>query len=242
MRRREFIAGLGGAAVLAATAGAQQPEQMRQIGVLMPQQPNDVLGKARASAFVQALSELGWREGENLHINWRWAGGEPVLFDRYSAELVALNPDVLIPGGTAAVEAMRRKTDTLPMVFAVVTDPIGQGFVSNLARPGGNITGFTDFDLPMAGKWLAILSQVTPTVSRVAVIYNLATAPFAELMVQAIQEAARSFAMVIQPEPCDGDVEIETMITKLTDEGRGGVLVLPDAFTVAHRSVIIAAA
>ena len=159
MRRREFIAGLGGAAVLAATAGAQQPEQMRQIGVLMPQQPNDVLGKARASAFVQALSELGWREGENLHINWRWAGGEPVLFDRYSAELVALNPDVLIPGGTAAVEAMRRKTDTLPMVFAVVTDPIGQGSVSNLARPGGNITGFTDFDLPMAGKWSAILSQ-----------------------------------------------------------------------------------
>jgi putative tryptophan/tyrosine transport system substrate-binding protein len=239
MRRREFIAG-SAAAMATPIWAAQAQDGVRRIGVLMPQDPNDMLGRARASAFVQAMSELGWREGENLRIDWRWAGGEPALFGRYSAELVALNPEVLIPGGTASVEAMRRNTNTLPIVFTVVTDPVGQGFVSNLAHPGGNITGFTDFDLPMAGKWLALLSQIGPGVSQVAVLYNPATAPFAELMVQAIQEAAPSFAMAVIPAPCHGDAEIEASITGSAREGSGGVLVLPDAFTVAHRSAIIA--
>jgi putative ABC transport system substrate-binding protein len=204
------------------------------------QQLNDMVGRSRASIFVQALSELGWREGENLRIDWRWTGGEPALFERYSAELVALNPDVLIPVTTASVEAMRHKTNTLPVVFVGVTDPIGQGFVSNLGRPGGNITGFTDFDLPMASKWLVILNEVRPQASRVAVLYNPATAPFADQMVQAIQEAAPSFAMAVHPAPCHDDAEIEALITGLVHEQHDGVLVLPDVFTLLHRSAIIA--
>jgi putative tryptophan/tyrosine transport system substrate-binding protein len=240
MRRREFIVAAVASAARPLAAWAQQPDKQRSIGVLMPQDPKDMLGQVRAAAFVHALSDLGWGEGENLNIEWRWAGGEPALFERYSAELVALNPDVLVPGGTAAVEAMRRHTNTLPIVFAVVTDPVGQGFVSNLARPGGNITSFTDFDLPMASKWLAILSRVVPAVSRVAVLYNPATAPFAGLMVKAIQEAAPSFSMAVYPAPCHGDAEIEGLINKIAREEGGGVLVLPDAFTVAHRTAIIA--
>jgi putative tryptophan/tyrosine transport system substrate-binding protein len=164
---------------------------------------------------LQGLDALNWKEGVNLRIDWRWAGGDAALFDRYAAELVALSPEVIWAASTPAVVALRRQTSTIPIVFAIVTDPIGQGFVASLAHPGGNITGFTDFDPPMASKWLGMLAQITPPVERIAILFNPATAPFAGLMLRVIEEAAPSFAMVVRAAPCRDDTEIEAMMTAL---------------------------
>ena len=183
MKRRMFVTLLGGAAAaLPLAARAQQPQAMRKLGVLMNNTANDPEGQARAAALVQGLGEHNWQEGGNLRIDWRWAGGDPVLFARYAAELAALGPEVLLAGASSvAVEQLRRQTSTIPIVFAGISDPIGQGFVASLAHPGGSITGFSNFDSPMAGKWLEMLTQITPPVARVAVLFNPATAPYAGL-------------------------------------------------------------
>src|SRR6516225_10524942 len=176
--RRKFLATLGGAAAWPLAAWAQQRDRMRRLGVLMGS-PNDSVGHANATALVQGLSALGWQEGSNLRIALRWFGGiDPVLFERYVAEVFAFGPEVLVTG-TAQMVAVRRRTSTIPIVFTNVTDPVGQGFVRSLAHPGSNITGFSNYDPPMAGKWLTMLTQITPPVSRVTVLYNPATAPFA---------------------------------------------------------------
>jgi putative ABC transport system substrate-binding protein len=243
MRRREFITLFGGAAFAwPLAARAQQPAQMRRLGILMAQAENDPEGRAQAAAVVQALAALNWHDGGNLHIDWRWGGGggDPALFARYAAELVALGPEVLLADSTPSLEALRRQTGTIPIVFTAVIDPIGQGFVASLARPGGNITGFSAWDAPMAGKWLGLLTQITPPVARVAVLFHPATAPYAGLMVQLIEEAAPSFAVAVRPAPIKSHSEVETMMAGLVREGGDGVLVLSSAFTVAHRAAIIA--
>jgi putative ABC transport system substrate-binding protein len=242
MNRREFITLLGATALPLAARAQQTGDNLRRIGVLMPQLEHDALGQTRVAALVQGLGALNWKEGVNLRIDWRWAGGDPALFGRYAAELVALGPEVLWAASTPGVEALRRQTSTIPIVFAIVTDPVGQGFVASLAHPGRNITGFTDFDPPMASKWLGMLAQITPPVAQVAVLFNPATAPFAGLMLRAIEEAAPSFAVVVRATPCRDDAEIEAMMTELAGEKRGGLLVLPDIFTVVHRAAIVASA
>ena len=163
----------------------------------------------------------------------------PRLYGQYAAELIALNPEVLVAWGSPSVAALRRQISTIPIVLVNVTDPVGQGFVESLARPGGNITGFTDYDPPMAGKWLGMLTQITPPVARVAVLFNPATAPFAGLMLRAIEEAARSFAVAVRAAPCHDDAEIEAMMAGLAREERGGLLVLPENFNIVHRDAII---
>jgi putative ABC transport system substrate-binding protein len=156
--------------------------------------------------------------------------------------LVALAPDVLLAVRTPSVEALRRQTSVIPIVFTVVTDPVGQGFVASLARPGGTITGLTDFDPPMAGKWLWMLAQITPPVAHVAILYNPATAPFAGLMLRAITEAAPSLGVAVRAALVHDEAEIETTVAGLAREERGGLLVLPDAFTYVKRGVVVASA
>jgi putative ABC transport system substrate-binding protein len=243
VKRRTVLAGI--AAILAQRPlMAQTPARdgAYRLGVLMGNLAGDPVGQTYVAALMRGLRTLDWREGENLRIDWRWTGGDPALFDRYAAELVALKPDVLLAQASPSVVALRRITSTIPIVFTMVTDPVGQGFVENLARPAGNVTGFSDFNSLMAGKWLGMLAQVAPSVARVAVLYNPETAPYAGLMMDAIKDAAPSFAIAVQTALCRDDAEIESTIAELAQQERGGLLVLTDIFTVVHRDTILAAA
>ena len=182
---------------------------------------------------------MGWREGSNLGVEVRW-GADPELCARYAAELVALDPEVLLADASPSLDALKRQTRTIPIVFVTIADPIGQGFVSNLAHPGGNITGFSVFDAPMAGKWLEMLTQITPPVTRVAMLFNPTTTPYANLMLRAMEEAAPSFAVTVQAAPVNSDSEVDAVMAALAREGHGGVLVLTSIFTATNRDAIIA--
>jgi len=240
--RRQFITLLGGAAVVGPLAArAQQAERVRRIGVLMGAVESDPARQSQLAAFRGALAKLGWREGSNLGIEVRW-GGDPELCARYAAELVALGPEVILADASPSVEALQRQTRTIPIVFVTVADPIGQGFVANLAHPGGNTTGFSVFDAPMAGKWLEMLTQITPPVTRVAMLFNPATTPYANLMFRAMEDAAPSFAVAVRAAPVNSESEVDAMMAALAREGRGGVLVLTSIFTVTYRDAIIALA
>ena len=174
MKRREFITLLGGAAAAwSLAAHAQQPDRMRRIGVLMNLAADDAEGQARIAAFVQALQRLGWSDGRNLRIDHRWAAGDTDRFHRYAEELLALAPDVILAAATPSVQALQQATRTVPIVFAIVADPVGAGFVDSLARPGGNATGFTPFEYGISGKWLELLKEIAPRVTRVAVLRDL---------------------------------------------------------------------
>jgi putative ABC transport system substrate-binding protein len=244
MQRREFITLLGGTvAAWPITARAQQRAAPRRLGVLMGYVANDPEGQADAAALVQGLGALSWKEGSNLRIDWRWGDSDPALFERYAAELVALAPDLLLAGSSStAVGALQRRTSTIPVVFANVTDPVGQGFVTSLAHPGGNITGLSNYDPLMVTKWLGMLTQLTPPVAHVAALYNPATTPYAPLLLRAIEEAAPSLALAVRAAPVKDDAEIEATMAALAGEERGGLLVLPDAFNNAHRDAIVAIA
>jgi len=240
MRRREFISLLGSTAATWPLAARAQSVQVRRVGVLMGAAESDPDGQSRLAAFRGALAKLGWTEGSNLRIELRWGAADPALFARYAAELVALGTEVLLADSSPSVEALRRQTQAIPIVFANVADPVGQGFVANLARPGGNITGFSTFESPMAGKWLEMLTQITPPVAHVAVLFNPATTPYAGLMLHAIEEAAPSFAVAVRAAPVNSDSEVEAMMAGLAREERGGVLVLPSPFISKDRDAIIA--
>ena len=243
MKRRAVLAGM--AAMFApGSLMAQTPSRdgPRRLGVLMGNLANDPVAQTYTASLMQGLRALGWHEGRNLRVDWRWSGGDPALFDRYAAELVALGPDVLLAQSSPSVVALRRQTNTIPIVFTMVSDPVGQGFVASLAHPGGNVTGFSDFNSLMAGKWLEMLTQVAPPVARVAVLYNPTTAPYAGLMMRAIENAAPSFAITAQAAPCHDDAEIESIVAELARGERGGLLVLTDIFTIVHRDTILAAA
>ncbi len=237
--RRAICAGIAAALALRPLVAEAQPRDgMRSLGVLMGG-PNDLLGQMRAAALVQGLSALEWHDGGNVRIDWRWAGGDPALYEQYAAELIALNPEVLVAWGSPSVAALRRQMSTIPIVLVNVTDPVGQGFVESLAHPGGNIIGFTDYDPPMAGKWLGMLTQITPPVARVAVLFNPATAPFVGLMLRVIEESARSLTVAVRAAPCHDDAEVKALMAGLAREERGGLLVLPENFNIVHREVII---
>jgi putative ABC transport system substrate-binding protein len=240
--RRAIFAGIAAALALRPlVAQAQSRDGMRRLGVLMGGS-DDLEGRTRAAALVQGLGALNWHDGGNLRIDWRWAGGDPALYGRCAAELITLNPEVLVAWGSPSVAALRRQSSTIPIVLVNVTDPVGQGFVESLARPGGNITGFTDYDSPMAGKWLGMLTQIIPPAARVAVLFNPATAPFAGMMLRVIEISAPSLAVVVRAAPCHDEAEIEAMMAGLAREERGGLLVLPENFNIVHSEAIIALA
>jgi len=234
MNRRELLVGLGVAAALPLLAQAQ-PAATRRLGVLSVTSAGDAIGQTRSAALTDALAALGWKD--NLQIEWRNGGGDRAVIARMAGELVALNPDILLAVGTPPVEELRQRTETIPIVFAVVTDPVGQGFAQTLAHPGRNITGFTDYDGPMAGKWLEMLAQIKPAVRHVVVVYNPATAPFAPLMLRTIEEAGRALGVSVEPAPVNDDVSIAA----LAQRKDAGLLVLPDFFTLANRARILAA-
>lgn len=243
MRRRDFVKGIAGSAtVWPLAARAQQPERPRRVGVLMPWLENDPLGKASMTAFARALGRLGWAEGKNIRIDYRFAAAVPARFETYAAELVGLSPDAILAASSAAVEALRRQTHTVPIVFLLVTDPVGQGFVQGLARPGGNITGFGTIDAPLMGKWLQLLKEIAPRVTRVAVIFNPDTALFAPSLNRAIVTAAPFLGMTMTLSPVHDDAAVEEALAAQARQPGGGLIILPESFTTSHRDVIIRAA
>ena len=191
MKRRDFITLLGGAAAgWPFVACAQPADRVRRVGALIAFAEKDSLGQATATAFRQGLERLGWVEGRNIRVDYRFASGDPALYKTHAAELVGLSPDAILAGASPAVAVLQPLTRTIPIVFVLVADPVGQGFVQSLARPGGNITGFSVYDAPMMGKWLGLFKEIAPGVRRVAVIFNPDTAPFAKLFNRAIETAA----------------------------------------------------
>jgi ABC-type uncharacterized transport system substrate-binding protein len=242
MRRRELITLLGGASAWPLAGHAQQPERVRRVGVLNPFPANDPGAQAEVTAFVQALGRFGSVEGKNIRIDYRFAAGDPTLFKTYAAELVGLSPDVILANSSSAVAALRQQTRTIPVVFTPVADPVGQGFVQSLARPGGNLTGFTTNNAELMGKWLQLLKEVAPSVTRVAVIFNPDSAPFAPWFNRAIEAAAPSFGITITLAPVHDDAGIEAAIGTHAREPGGGLINFPESFSITHRDVIIAAA
>jgi putative ABC transport system substrate-binding protein len=243
MNRREFVAVLGGAAAWPLVGHAQQPERVRRVGVLLVFAENDPQGQARVTAFAQALGRLGWVQGKNIRIDYRFAAGDPALFKTYAAELVEMSPDVILAGGSPAVVALREQTRTIPIVHTPLIDPVGQGFAQSLARPGGNITGFSAVDAPLYAKWLQLLKEIAPAVTRVTVIFNPDTAPFAPLLNRAFEAAGPSLGVTVTLAPVHDDSGIEEAIATQARDPGGGLIILADGgFTSTHRQVIIAAA
>lgn len=242
MRRRDLIGILAGATLPFPARAQPAREGMRRLGVLAVTATSDPVAQARTAALTQALAALDWKEGSNLRIDWRNGDSDRALIARFADELVELAPDVLFAIGTPCVEELRRRTSAIPIVFAVVTDPVDQGFVASLSQPGGNITGFTDYDPPMAGKWLEMLTQITPPAARAVVLYNPATAPFAGLMLRAMRDAAPSLAVAVQDAPVHDQAGIAAVIAAHAAERNTALLVLPDFFTISNRAAILAAA
>jgi putative ABC transport system substrate-binding protein len=241
MRRREFIAGLGGAVAWPLAVRAQQGERVRRIGVLMPVDENDPLGKARISAFTQALADLGWADGRNVRMDLRWAGGDINRIRALAQELVGLQPDIIVTTSTPATVSLQRETRTIPIVFASVSDPVAAGLVPRLDRPSGNITGFATFEAPLPGKWLELLSEVAPGLKRAAIMFN-PDATLVSIFMPSLQTAARSLKVEPIIAPVHSDVEIETAIIARGREPGGGLVVLADVFTNTHRAPILLAA
>jgi len=242
VRRRAFISALGGAAAWPLAGNAQQVERVRRVGVLMAFAEDEPLTQAIVPAFVQALERFGWVEGKNIQIDYRFAAGDPTLFKTYAADLIGMSPEAILASATPAVAALRQQTGKIPIVFVLVVDPIGQGFVQSLARPGGNITGFSVHEEPILGKWLQLLKEVAPGVTRITVIFNPDTAPFAPLFNRAIEAAAPIFGITVTPAPVHDDLGIEEAIAAQALEPGSGLIMLPESFTFTHRDVIIAAA
>jgi putative ABC transport system substrate-binding protein len=242
VKRRDFIVGLGSAAACPVAGRAQQGERVRRIGVLTALDENDPLAKAQVSAFIQALAGLGWTDGRNVRMDLRWGGGGDTNRIRALAqELVGLRADIILAGTTPATAAVQRETRTIPIVFAGVADPVASGFVERLDRPSGNITGFAIFETTLGGKWLELLSEIAPGVKRAALMFNPDTSP-ASAYIPSFETAARSLKVASILAPVHSDVEIETAIIALGGEPGGGLVVMPDTFTVVYRAPIILAA
>jgi putative tryptophan/tyrosine transport system substrate-binding protein len=239
MRRREFVALLGGAAIAWPLASrAQRPEPMRRVGVLMNLAADDPESMARITPFLQALQGLGWTEGRNVRIDYRWAAGDASRFHQYAGELLTLAPDVVLASATSGVLAMQQATRSVPVVFVGVTDPVGAGFVESLARPGGNITGFMNFEYGISAKWLELLKEIAPRVTRAAVIRDpTLTAGVGQLA--AIQSVAPSFGVELVPVGGLDAPEIERTITAFARSPNSGLIVTSSPLTATHRNLII---
>jgi putative tryptophan/tyrosine transport system substrate-binding protein len=238
MRRREFITLLGGAAAWPLSARAQG-ERMRRIGVLMGYPE----AQSEFASFVQELQKLGWAEGRNLRTDIRWGiPADPESMHRFAKELVALQPDLILSQSTPTTAALFQETRTIPIVFAIVADPVGSGFVASLARPGGNATGFVVTEGSLGGKWLELLKEIAPRISRVAALFNPAMAPYADYWLSPFEAAAPSFAVEAIRAPIQDTSELESVIAAQAREPNSGLFVLPDAFTFAYRVEIVSLA
>jgi ABC-type uncharacterized transport system substrate-binding protein len=242
MRRREFICLIGGTVVMwPLTAGAQQRDRVRQIGLLSPFSKDDSETKARLAAFKERLEQLGWTDGRNIRIEYRFSEGNVERTRAAAAELVALTPDVIIAYANPAVSALKPITNTIPIVFTQVSDPVGSGFVADLAHPGGNITGFHSFEPAIGEKWLEVLKQIAPSVRRVAVVHDPRIAANVSFL-HAAQSASSSLAVTVTPAGVTNAADIEREITAFAQEPNGGLVVAPAPSTFDRRDLIIALA
>jgi putative ABC transport system substrate-binding protein len=236
MRRREFITLLcGAAAAWPLTARAQQPDRMRRIGVLMGFPESDSQAQSFIAAFQNGLQKLGWTDGRNVRIDTRWAAFDAESKQRFAKELFALQPDLILSHTTPTTAALLQQTRTIPIIFATVTDPIGSGFVASLSRPGGNVTGFTLVEPTMAAKWVELLKEIAPRVNWIAMLFNPATATYADYFLKPFKAAAASFAVAAIAAPAHDTSELEPVIAAQAREPNGGLIVMPDSFTDAHR-------
>jgi putative ABC transport system substrate-binding protein len=243
VRRREFITILSGVAVgWPLAASAQQPDRVRRLGVMVSGPTEaDAEGQARVAALKLGLLERGWVEGRNLKIDHRWPGADTSRMRIYAAELVGLNPDVIFAAPSAALAEVQRATRTIPVVFVQVADPVGAGFVASLAHPGGNITGFALFEFGLGAKWLELLKQVAPSVTRVAVIYDPAT-PSASGFLPLIEAASRSSGVDVFAHSVRNVPEIESVITAFAAGSNGGIIAIPSALVTAQRNLVVSLA
>ena len=239
MRRREFITLLGGVTFgWPLAARAQQADRVRRIGVLMNLAADDPESSARLTAFLQGLQQLGWTDGRNVRIDTRWAAGDADRYRKSATELVALTPDVILATGASAVAPLQQATRTVPIVFVQVIDPVGAGFVASLARPGGNATGFTLFEYGMSGKWLELLKEIAPRVTRAAVLRDPASAPGIGQFA-AIQAVAPSFGVELSPVDVRDAGEIERAIAAFARAANSGLIVTASPSAAIHRELII---
>jgi len=243
MKRREFITLLGGAAAAGWSRGAraQQGERMRRIGVLMAITADDPESQSRLAAFAQGLQQLGWTLGQNVRVDYRWGGSDADALRKYAAELVALAPEVILAQSSAAVAPLLSATRTIPVVFTTVADPVGAGFVESMARPGGNATGFINFEYSIAGKWLELLKEIAPSLTRVAVLRESAIAA-GPGQLGAIQAQAQSLGIELRPVDVRDAGEIERAITAFARGSSGGLIVTGSPGAVVHRGLIVALA
>jgi putative ABC transport system substrate-binding protein len=241
MRRREFIALVGGATAWPLAARGQQRERVRRIGVLLPATSDDAEYQAWFGAFLQALGQSGWTIGRNVQVDIRWASANSDLIRRHATELTALAPDVILAPGASTVGPLLQATHTIPIVFAIVADPVGAGFVASLARPGGNATGFSAFEYGVGGKWLGLLKQIVPNLSRVGVLRDAAT-PSGVALFGIIQTTAAALKVEANPLDLRDTTEIERTVTAFADSAgssSGGLIVTPHASAIIHRDLII---
>ncbi len=241
MRRRDFIALLGGSAVTWPLPARAQQSDMRRVAIFMDLSEQDAEGQARVAAFKKGMQDLGWAEGKNVKFDIRWAAGDPARMRRYAAELVGLGPEVVMNSGLPTLVAMQQETRTIPIVFAQVLDPVGAGFVESLARPNGNITGFVSFEYSMAGKWLETLKLIAPHIVRIAAVRDLAS-PSEMGMLGAIQAVMPTFAMPFVAIGGRDAAEFERVIGEYAREPNGGLIILPSPNTLVHRKAIMAQA
>jgi putative ABC transport system substrate-binding protein len=237
MKRRAFIAALGAAVTWPMVARAQRPEAVKRIAILMGIAENDLEGQARVAAFRQGLQELNWLDGRNARLDIRWGAGDALRTKVYAKELVDLAPDVILATNTPTARALKQSTETIPIVFAGLSDPIADGIVASLSKPEGNITGFTSFNAAIAGKWLQLLKEISPGIERVVVIYNPDTAPHA-IFLPVMDIVAPQVAVMLTRAPVRDKAAIENTISNLAGAAGGGLVILPDVFMALNREMI----
>src|SRR5246127_605099 len=238
MRRREFISLLGGAAAWPLAARAQQSDRMRQIAVLMNNAEDDPEGQARAAAFRQGLQALGWTEGKNLRIDWHWTAGDIGRIRVDLTELAGRAPDIIVANGRAILSEAVQVIRSIPIVFVLVTDPVGQGFIPSLARPGGNVTGFTFFEYAMFGKSLELLNKVAPAVTRVGFMFNPDISAYDDQFLPDFEADGRQYSIKLTVARVGTKAEIDAAVAELAAAPGGGLMVAPDAYTLVHRDLI----
>jgi ABC-type uncharacterized transport system substrate-binding protein len=238
VRRREFITLIGGATAWPLAAGAQQPERPRRIGVLMNDAATETIPQSYVAEFVQGLRQLGWIEGQNLRIDVRWNAGDVALARIYAAQLIGLTPDVILAASTTNLTIIRQGTSTIPVVFVRVTDPLEQGFVASITKPGGNLTGFSVYEFSVGGKWVDLLKEIAPSLTRVAVMFNPDTSPQSKFFMRSVEAAAASHGVQAIAAPVRTTTEIEAALQNFSREPNGGLILPTDTFTRLRSKLI----